>query len=169
MSTVLFIILSLLLTASLVFIIYGFSTPLVQAALILLYVLIDGEYVGWMTFFIVLMAGISAEVVEFFAGVKGAKKAKGSKASAWGAIIGGFVGAAVLSPFFPIGPIAGSFIGTFLGALLMEFTAADTPSQAFKVGMGAMIGRVLGFCLKTAVSIGIIFGVAGTGLINMFR
>ena len=168
MSIFLFIVLALLMTASLVLIVYGFSAPFAQAALVLLYVLIDGTYAGWKTFFVVLVAAAIAEGIEFFSGVKGAKKAKGSTRSAWGAIIGGIAGAVILSPFiFPVGPILGSFLGTFAGALLLELTSKQESMQALKVGYSATIARIVGFCIKTAISVGIIFGVAGAGIIQM--
>ena len=110
----------------------------------------------------------AVEAIEFFAGVKGAKRAHGSKRSAWGAIIGGIAGAIILSIFGPVGSIIGSFLGTFLGAIVMELTSAETTAQALKVGYWAMIGRIVGFCIKTAISIGIIFGVIGTGIVKMF-
>ena len=167
MSVFLFIILSLLLIASLILIVYGFSAPLAQAALILIYILIDGTYIGWKVFTVVLIAALAAEAIEFFAGVKGAQKARGSRRSAWGAIIGGIAGAVVLSIFGPAGSIIGSFLGTFLGAIIMELTSAESASQAIKVGYWAMIGRIAGFCIKTAISVGIIFGVIGAGIVKM--
>ncbi|MBF0432481.1 MAG: DUF456 domain-containing protein [Fibrobacteria bacterium] len=160
MSMFLFILLLLMLTASLVLIVYGFSAPLAQAALVFLYILVDGHYIGWKMFVAVLIAAIAAELIEFFAGARGVKKAEGSRRSAWGSIIGGFAGSIVFSPvFFPIGSILGIFGGTFVGALVMEYTASKTSSKALTVSYRALIGRVWGFFIKTGISLGIIFMV----------
>ena len=124
MSVFWFILLSLLMAGSLILLVYGFSAPLTQAALVFLYVVLGGQYLGWGSFFAVLTAAVLAEWLEFTAGIRGAVKAKGSRRSAWGAIIGGIAGAIVCSPFlFPVGSLLGSFAGTFGLAFIMEWTA----------------------------------------------
>src|SRR4051794_26453771 len=65
-------------------------------------------YVGlWTLVILMVIAGI-AELIEFMAGSAGAKKAGGSRRAAWGALIGGIVGAIVLT--IPV-PIIGTTIG----------------------------------------------------------
>ncbi len=168
MSLFLFLLLSLLLVSALVLLVFGFSTPLTQAALIFLYLLVDKTYLGWGVFWVVLIAAIIAEAIEFFAGVKGAQRVQGSKRSAWGAILGGFVGAILFAPLvFPIGSILGSFVGTFTGAASMELTVAGKANKAMKVGTWATIGKMVGFCVKVSISIGICVGVIGWGILRM--
>ena len=152
--------------ASLVLLLYGFPALLVQAALLLIYVLIDGTYANWTTFFVVLGAALLGEGVEFITGLKGTQKANGSNRSFWGGILGGFAGAIVLSPIlFPLGPLLGTFLGTFAGALVLEITHPKAnQNKALKVGYWAMVGRIIGFAIKISISILIVVGVILYGL-----
>ena len=168
MELFLFTLLSLLLGVSLIFLIYGFSTPFVQAGLLFIYILISGKYLGWWSFIIVLLAAIAAEAIEFFSGMRGAQKAQGSRRSSWGAIGGGLFGAIVFSPvLFPVGSILGSFLGTFFGAFLLESTSSKDSHKAFKVGWWATIGKMVGFATKISISVGIFVGVTLWGLGKM--
>jgi uncharacterized protein YqgC (DUF456 family) len=169
MSVFLFIILSILATCAIILNVFGLSAPLVQAALVFVYVLIDGSLLGWPGFGIIAVAAVIAELIEFFAGVRGAKKAGGSRRAGWGAIIGGIIGAIAFTPFgFIIGSIFGSFLGTFAGAWLFEFSVMANSSHAIKVGFWAMCGKVAGFAIKAAVSIAIAAGIIITGIISLF-
>jgi uncharacterized protein YqgC (DUF456 family) len=165
-----FSIFALLMIAALLLLLYGFSAPLAQAALLLLYVLVDGTYAGWATFCVVLVAALFGEGIEFAAGLKGTQKAQGSTRSGWGGILGGFAGAILLSPIlFPLGSLLGTFLGTFAGALTLELTHPETnQNKALRVGYWAMIGRIVGFAIKISISVGIVVGVVGSALVQVF-
>lgn len=119
-----------------------------------------GQYVGWPGLIsLVVLAGL-AEVVEFVAGGAGAKKAGGSKRAFVGAIIGSILGAIFLSiPFPVVGTIFGICAGTFIGAMVVEFMVKRDHEQAFRVGWGATLGRLIGILTKLAFGV-VIFVVA---------
>ncbi len=122
-----------------------------------------GQYVGWPGIIsLVVLAGL-AELVEFVAGGAGAKKAGGSKRAFVGAIVGSILGAIFLSVLIPIpvlGTIFGICAGTFIGALVVEYWVKRNHGQAFRVGLWATIGRLIGIFTKLAFGF-VIFLVAG--------
>jgi uncharacterized protein YqgC (DUF456 family) len=103
----------------------------------------------------IILLGLAAEIIEFFAGALGAKSAGGAKRSMAGAVLGGIIGGIVGTPVLPIiGTIFGSVIGAFLGAYLLQLTKKASADAARKTGTGAAVGRVIGIITKTS------FGVA---------
>jgi hypothetical protein len=116
----------------------------------------DQTTFGWWVLLVcVAMAGIG-EILEFFAGLLGAKKAGSSKRGMIGSLIGGIVGA-VMGTALPaplIGTIIGTLIGTFLGALIGEATGNDAKElrDSVKPATGALIGRVLGTLSKLPIA-----------------
>ncbi len=125
---------------------------------------------GWWAIGIAVAVALLGELIEFGAGAMGAKVGGGSKRSAWGAIIGGLVGAIALTPIIPI-PIlwtlVGALVGCFLGALLGEMTGKDPKSaeESLKPAFGATLGRVLGTCCKVLVAV-VVWAVLGYGLLS---
>lgn len=105
---------------------------------------------------LILMVVLAAlgEVVEFIAGVAGARKAGGSSKAATGALVGGLLGTLVGTFIIPI-PMIGSLLGAAggagLGAWLVEARSGKTPDQRLKVGMAAGTGRLLGTVAKLAI------------------
>lgn len=82
-------------------------------------------------------------LIDYFLSPYMTLKFGGSKAGAWGAIVGVFAG--ILIPV----PIIGSMIGAFIGAFLTELliTKVDTPI-ALKAATGTFIAFILGTGLK---------------------
>lgn len=112
-------------------------------------------YVGIGAIAAIILLGLVAEIIEFFAGAVGAKSAGGAKRSMVGAVLGGIIGGIIGTPVLPIiGTIFGSIVGTFLGAYLLQLSKQTTVDAARKAGTGAAIGRAVGIVTKTA------FGVA---------
>src|SRR5881397_2303941 len=73
------------------------------------------QYVGlWTLLTLIIIAG-AAELIEFLAGSAGAKKAGGSRRAAWGALIGGLLGAFLLT--IPV-PVIGTTIGLCIGVFV---------------------------------------------------
>ena len=109
----------------------------------------------WVLLVCVVLAGIG-EVLEFFAGLLGAKKAGSSKRGMIGSIIGGLAGAVVGTglPAPIIGTLVGALVGTFLGALIGEATGNEAKElkESVKPATGALIGRVLGTLSKLPIA-----------------
>lgn len=107
----------------------------------------------------VLVLMVIGEIIEFISAAEGARRGGSSRRGAIGALIGGVVGAIVLTPplmFIPIvGTLIGAIIGTFAGAVVGEITAADrkTMRQSVKPATGAAIGRIAGTVAKVGITI----------------
>lgn len=80
----------------------------------------------------------------------GAKKFDCSRWGTWGCFIGTIIGVF----FFPVGLVAGPFLGAFVGELI----AGKSAQAAVRGGIGALLGFLAGTFLKLAVCIAI--GVA---------
>lgn len=105
------------------------------------------------------------EIVEFFSGVAGSKKAGGSGWGSVGTFIGAIVGAICGTLFIPVpvlGSILGVCLGAFAGALLFELIGGRTLKRSLKSGQGAAVGRFVGtiFKLGMGVMIWVIIAVA---------
>ena len=119
------------------------GVPLVFAGM-LLAAWADGfQHVGLWTLIGLGVLTAIAVVVDFLAGLAGAKRVGASKMALIGAAIGTIVGI-----FFGI---VGLLLGPFLGALIGELVAGSTLQRATNVGVGAWIGFLLGTVLKLGV------------------
>lgn len=121
---------------------------------------IDGRTQTWEWWLLLTCLGlaIAGEVIEFAAGAAGAKRGGGGRRGMIGALVGGVVGALLLTPFIPIpvvGTLIGAIVGTFVGALVGEVSGenAKTVKGSMKPALGATIGRVVGTCSKMGVAI----------------
>lgn len=77
----------------------------------------------------------------------GAKKFDCSRWGTWGCFIGTIIGVF----FFPVGLVAGPFLGAFIGELI----AGKITHAALRGGVGALLGFLAGTILKLAVCIAI--------------
>ena len=84
-------------------------------------------------------------VLDYVVPAVGAKKFKCSGWGTFGCAVGTIVGLF----FFPVGLIAGPFLGAFVG----ELVAGRTTDQAFRGGFGALLGFLTGVLLKLAACI----------------
>ncbi|OGE80273.1 MAG: hypothetical protein A2660_01055 [Candidatus Doudnabacteria bacterium RIFCSPHIGHO2_01_FULL_45_18] len=85
-------------------------------------------------------------LVDIFAPALAAKGRKVSKYGVWGALIGGFLGIALLGPIgILLGPLAGAFFG--------EMMNAGTTEDALQAAGAAMIGLVIGSVFKLMVGL----------------
>jgi len=118
----------------------------------------------WWLLILCVVLGVIGEILEFFAGLLGAKKGGSSKKGMIGALIGGLVGAimGVGIPIPIVGSLIGSLIGTFLGAVVGELQ--HNPELVFKETMkpatGATIGRILGTLSKLPIALVAWFGLS---------
>lgn len=127
---------------------------------------IPGPPLGWIGMLLVYFAGkvgdkpdpmtltclliwlavtIIVSILDYLIPAKVTRLTGGHKAASTGALIGLFAGMFLT----PVGVIAGSLIGAFLGELLVTNKGVWS---AFKAGIGAFIGFMLGIGLKLCVS-----------------
>lgn len=110
----------------------------------------DGfRHAGTVTLIALGTLTVLATVVDFVAGVAGAKRVGASRHALIGAALGTLVGL-----FFGL---AGLLLGPFVGALLGELAAGGGLQRATGVGVGAWLGFVIGTVLK----LGICFAMLG--------
>lgn len=96
------------------------------------------------------------EILEFFTGVLGAKKAGGSKKGMWcsviGSIVGSFGGVMVGIPVPIIGSLIAALllsgVGAMVGAYLGERWDGKISEEAWRVGVASFVGRILGSGFK---------------------
>jgi uncharacterized protein YqgC (DUF456 family) len=90
-----------------------------------------------------LLAGL-AVLIDFLAGILGARRVAASRTALWGAMIGTFVGM-----FFGL---AGLLLGPFIGALLGEASAGGTVRRSTEVGVATWVGLLFGTVAKVGLS-----------------
>lgn len=104
------------------------------------------------------------EVIEFLAGLVGAKKGGASRRGMIGSLIGGLLGVFLFAGLFSVIPFVGTIVGAFLGALMGTFLGAyigeisgedATLKGAMKPAFGATVGRVIGTVSKVGIAIAI--------------
>jgi uncharacterized protein YqgC (DUF456 family) len=98
----------------------------------------------------------SGEVVEFFAGAGGARKAGAGWLGAIAAIFGAIFGAIAGTFVVPLlGTIIGACLGAGLAATVVELAIGKTPDASIRSGFGASLGHLIGSTVKIAVGIAI--------------
>jgi uncharacterized protein YqgC (DUF456 family) len=114
------------------------------------------RHVGGAWLVVLLVVAAAAEVVEFMAAGKGAKKVGGSIWGTIGALLGGLLGGIFLTALVPVpvvGTVVGILSGTFLGAAAAEKISGKEVGASLLIGAGAMQGRLYGTLLKLAAGI----------------
>lgn len=106
-------------------------------------------HVGTLTLTVLGALTVFALVIDFVAGMLGAKRVGASRHALVGAVLGSVVGL-----FFGL---PGLLLGPFVGALFGELAAGGTLRRATDVGVGAWLGFVLG----TAAKLGVCFAMLG--------
>lgn len=115
----------------------------------------DGVFSLYTLVAITFMA-LAAELVEFLAGMGGARKAGAGFSGSLGAIIGALTGAVLGTFLIPIplfGTLLGACIGATLGASGFELLGGRTIRESFHLGFGAGLGQFLGTTIKIAIGI----------------
>lgn len=88
-------------------------------------------------------------LIDYLAGVIGAKKYGASKWGTWGSFIGGILGAILFSIF-------GLIIGPFVGAVVGELATGRKPAEAFRVGLGTVLGMAGGAVIKFVIGLSMV-------------
>ena len=103
---------------------------------------------------IVVGVFIVSEILDFAAGILGAKKEKASKRAMLAAFLGTMLGGILGTGILPIvGSIVGALLGAFIGASAAEYTKMKDKEQARRVAMGVVKGQVVGMILKTTTAV----------------
>lgn len=146
----------------------GISGALIAWGGVFLISVIDGFNIISPLFLTVLfLFALTGEFLEYYFSGRGARK-KGATKGVRGALIGGFLGAVIMSVFLPgLGTLIGVAAGTFLGAFIFEYASGNTFHASSSAGLGAMTGRALGSALKIIVIafIGLVAALAYMGLL----
>lgn len=105
----------------------------------------EGEYT---TNFLLILALIATvvTVLDYVVPIWGTKKFGGTKAGMWGATIGMIIGMIFLGPL-------GLIFGPLVGAIIGESIKGANNKDAFKAGLGAFFGFLMGVGLKLAASV----------------
>ena len=104
-----------------------------------------------------LILAAAAEMIEFSAGMWGARRYGGSKKAMLGTMLGGLLGAIILAPLLlGLGAVLGAFLGAFGGAFSVTYLEQRRMDEAVRVGWGAFVGRVCAMVFKGAVVVSMI-------------
>lgn len=103
---------------------------------------------------------ILSEILDFLAGILGAKQEKASKRAILVAVIGTLLGGIGGTAILPIiGSIGGALLGAFIGAGVAEYTKVKDKKQAKRVAMGVVKGQIFGMILKTTTAVGMVIAL----------
>lgn len=120
------------------------GVPIVFAGMWLAAWVTDYSQIGvWTIVSLGVLAGL-AVLLDFVAGMLGARRTAASPAALWGATIGTVVGL-----FFGL---PGLLLGPFIGALAGEFRSGGTIRRSAHVGIATWIGLLFGTLAKIALS-----------------
>lgn len=144
------------LVVGLLLIPFGLPGLWVMVGAVLLHSWLVPGQIGMITVIGVTVLAIVAEILEFLAAGRYARKYGGSRRAAWGAILGGIAGAIIGVPIPVIGSVIGAFAGSFAGALAAEMTLGSRMGDATRVATGALIGRAVATALKVAIGVALL-------------
>ncbi len=114
---------------------------------------------GWEWLLPLVLVAAAAEVFEFMAGALVARHGGASRRASIAALVGGVLGMFFLAiPLPVVGVIVGGLIGCFAGALLAELSLNKDVLTGTRVGLFAVVGRLIGTIGKTAAAV-VIAGV----------
>lgn len=114
----------------------------------------SGLYSAGLLVAIIVLATLG-ELLEFAAGMAGAKRAGSSRRGAMGAVVGGIAGAIVGTVLIPM-PVAGSLMGgcagAGIGAWSCELAGGRDRTASIRAGVGAGLGTLTGRLIKLGVA-----------------
>jgi uncharacterized protein YqgC (DUF456 family) len=119
------------------------GVPLVFAGMLLAAWSDHFRHVGAFTLTALGVLAALAMLIDFVAGLLGARRVGASSKALWGATLGAFVGL-----FFGI---PGLLFGPFIGALIGELMAGGKVEKATKVGIATWLGLLFGTLAKLAL------------------
>ncbi len=140
----------LLLFVGIFITVYGFPGTFVVLTDVIIYSWITGfKEIGFSIILILAVLTLAAEAVDFYLGMKGAKKYTPSRTAVFASLVGGIFGAIALTPIlFGLGTALGIFLGGFSGVLVAEFMEEQRLKPAFRASYGALLARIAGVITK---------------------
>ncbi|MBW2599194.1 MAG: DUF456 domain-containing protein [Deltaproteobacteria bacterium] len=136
-------------------IIFGLPGTFLILGDVIIYSWITGfEKIGFKIIIVLVFISLLAETVDFFPGIAGARRYGSSKTGVALSIIGGIIGAILMTPvLLGLGAIIGVFLGGFAGAFLGEYLEQRKLKPAIRAGYGSLIGRFAGTLVKGSLAI----------------
>lgn len=131
-------------------ILLGLPGTLVILFDVLVYAIVTGfDKIGFGILLALVAFSALAESLEFLFGITWARRYGTSKRGATASVVGGIIGAVLLTPvFLGLGALIGSFIGALLGAFTVEILTQQELKPAARAGFGALMGRLAGLFAK---------------------
>jgi len=112
-------------------------------------------HIDYATLVIIIGAFVISELIEFVAGILGAKKEKASKRGMVAAFVGTILGSIGGTMILPVlGTLLGAFAGAAVSTILAEYSKTKDIQLAKRVGIGAVKGQIVGMIIKVVTAIG---------------
>ncbi|MGC9027594.1 MAG: DUF456 domain-containing protein [bacterium] len=149
------IVLFIVMTASIVSVVFGVPGTLISFLAVLIFVIITkAHYIGWITVAVLAVLTLIAELGEILLGIKDAAKVGVSKKAITVSVISGIAGSIVFAPFLlGIGAILGAALGTFVGAFVVSVIESKQTLDAVHKGWVSAIGRLKGTLFKGTIGL----------------
>ena len=116
----------------------------------------DAQIFSIYTLITIVLLAFAGEVVEFFAGMGGARRAGAGWRGSIGAILGAFTGSILgtfLIPIPLVGTVAGLCIGAGIGAGFFEGIGGAGVSRSLSFGLAAGLGQFIGTTAKFSLGV----------------
>ncbi|MDL2281102.1 DUF456 domain-containing protein [Selenomonadales bacterium OttesenSCG-928-I06] len=116
----------------------------------------DFTILNYNSVIIIIALYVIGEILEFTAGMIGAKKEKASTITILATFIGGILGGIIGSFIFIIlGSIIGVLVGSYVFGLISEFIQTNDLGKSLRVARGIIVGQFFGTIFKIIIAISI--------------
>lgn len=135
--------------------VFGFPGTIIIFVDALVYALVTGfDKIGVKVLLLLIILSALAEALDFGLSMAGAERFGATRKGAWASVIGGIIGAVIMSPFFyGLGALAGAFIGGFSGIFVIEIIRQREFKPALRASYGSLLGRVAAIVTKGLISL----------------
>jgi len=136
-------------------IIFGMPGTLIILIDAIVYASITGfEKIGLKIVIILAVVSFCAELFDFWIGMAGIRKLGLTKTGFLVSLVGGVVGAALLTPFLMgLGTLIGMFVGGFVAMLVVEILEQKKLKPPFRTSFGNRTGRIAAILVKGFLAI----------------
>ncbi|HEV2126456.1 MAG TPA: DUF456 family protein [Chloroflexota bacterium] len=128
------------------------GVPLAAVGALLAAWLTGFDGLGVTPLLVVAALTLLALLVDYVAGLIGARRFGASRAGVWGSVLGALTGLFLLPPF-------GFLIGALAGAVVGELLSGRKPQDALRAGLGVFVGTLGGMVTQALIVIAIGFVV----------